>query len=217
MLLRNLQLPSFSSSSLTFAFVCHPAPAKTKFPQQTSLRGQPEAAGPEGSGMVQPPGRWCLQVQRVRFVGDICPMTAREMCLRLKSQPLNPEDSTGEEGAAAQTQALWVSKAAGKGDQLEKSQRLIVPAESQARCPKPSISRGKSRAKRPLAVGNTDQRASVPGSSSPRSRQRSARPRHPELQLPGAPLGNMLRNTVCFKAQAQGMQAFTLPENTAHG
>lgn len=46
-------------------------------------------------------------------------MPAREMCVQLKYQPLNPEDGTGEEGAAPQTQALWVSKAAGKEDQLE--------------------------------------------------------------------------------------------------
>lgn len=84
----------------------------------------------------------------------------------------------------------------------------MVPAESQALCPKPSISRGKSRAKRPLQRGTQIKGLQCLGAGIPdRSRGRHG---------PGTLPGNTLRNTVCLKPQAQGLQAFTLPKNTVH-
>lgn len=49
-------------------------------------------------------------------------MPAGETCPLLKCRLLNPEDSIGEEGAAPQTGALWLSKAARKREWLENEQ-----------------------------------------------------------------------------------------------
>lgn len=87
--------------------MCHPAPAKTRFPQQRSLRGQREAARTR-AGWGQPPD-----------IPGGNQADTKETRPWLKCWLLNPEDGTGAEGATPQTRALWVSKAAGKREQLE--------------------------------------------------------------------------------------------------
>lgn len=119
----------------------------------------------------------------------------------------NPKDGIREVGAAPQNadslgeQSCWEKGPAGK------SQRLILPAESQPLCPKLSISSRKSGAEHPLAAGNADRRAAVAGNGNPGL--------HPELQLPVALPGNKLRNAVGVTARARGVQASALPENVA--
>lgn len=81
--------------------------------------GSRRQPGQEGSGMGQPPGRRRLRAESARFAGDVGLTPAGETSPWLKCRPLSPKNSVGEEGAAPQTQALWVCKAAGKRDWLE--------------------------------------------------------------------------------------------------